>query len=201
MGICEDCLRELRDPRDRRYRYPFLNCTNCGPRFTIIRDVPYDRPLTSMGAFPMCPECETEYRDIENRRYHAQPNCCAVCGPQVSYWDAAGHPVEGDAIALAQACLSEQGIVAVKGLGGFHLACKIDQEDTLRKLRQRKHRDEKPFAIMCASVDEARKLCYITPEEEAQLTSFRRPIVLQRKPGLRRYASLYPPPLPAHGRV
>ena len=181
VGICEDCLRELRDPRDRRYRYPFLNCTNCGPRFTIIRDVPYDRPLTSMGAFPMCPECETEYRDIENRRYHAQPNCCAVCGPQVSYWDAAGHPVEGDAIALAQACLSEQGIVAVKGLGGFHLACKIDQEDTLRKLRQRKHRDEKPFAIMCASVDEARKLCYITPEEEAQLTSFRRPIVLLRK--------------------
>ena len=181
VGICEDCLRELRDPRDRRYRYPFINCTNCGPRFTIIRDVPYDRPLTSMGAFPMCPECETEYRDIENRRYHAQPDCCGVCGPRVSYLDAAGNPVEGDAIALAQACLSEQGIVAVKGLGGFHLACKIDQEETLRKLRQRKHRDEKPFAIMCASVDEARKLCYITPEEEAQLTSFRRPIVLLRK--------------------
>ena len=140
VGICEDCLRELRDPGDRRYRYPFLNCTNCGPRFTIIRDVPYDRPLTSMGAFPMCGQCEAEYRDIGNRRYHAQPNCCPACGPQVYYLDREGQPVEGDAIALAQQCLREQGIVAVKGLGGFHLACKIDREETLRELRRRKHR-------------------------------------------------------------
>ena len=181
VGICEDCLRELRDPKDRRYRYPFLNCTNCGPRFTIIRDVPYDRPQTSMAAFPMCEPCEEEYRDIGNRRYHAQPNCCPSCGPQVYYLDRDGTPVAGDAIALAQQCLREQGIVAVKGLGGFHLACKIDREETLQKLRQRKHRDEKPFAIMCADVEAVRALCELSTEEEEQLTSYRRPIVLLRK--------------------
>lgn len=181
VGICEDCLQELRDPADRRYRYPFLNCTNCGPRFTIIRDVPYDRPQTSMAAFPMCGPCEEEYRDIGNRRYHAQPNCCPSCGPQVYYLDGDGRPVAGDAIALAQQCLQEQGIVAVKGLGGFHLACKIDREETLRTLRRRKHRDEKPFAIMCGSVEAVRTLCELSPEEEEQLTSYRRPIVLLRK--------------------
>ena len=181
VGICEDCLRELRDPGDRRYRYPFLNCTNCGPRFTIIRDVPYDRPLTSMGAFPMCGQCETEYRDIGNRRYHAQPNCCPACGPQVYYLDREGQTVEGDAIALAQQCLREQGIVAVKGLGGFHLACKIDREETLRELRRRKHRDEKPFALMCSGVEAVRTLCELSPQEEQRLTSYRRPIVLLRK--------------------
>lgn len=183
VGICPDCLRELRDPKDRRYRYPFLNCTNCGPRFTIIRDVPYDRPLTSMGAFPMCDQCEAEYRDIANRRYHAQPNCCPVCGPEVFYLDSAGQPVEGDAIALAQQCLREQGIVAVKGLGGFHLACRIDREETLQTLRSRKHRDEKPFAVMCASVEAVRKLCELSSEEEERLTGYRRPIVLLRKRG------------------
>lgn len=181
VGICADCLRELRDPKDRRYRYPFSNCTNCGPRFTIIQDVPYDRPLTSMGKFPMCGPCEEEYRDIGNRRYHAQPNCCPACGPQVFYLDGDGQPVPGDAIGLAQQCLRDQGIVAVKGLGGFHLACQIDREETLQKLRQRKHRDEKPFAIMCSSVDAVRALCELSPEEEKRLTSYRRPIVLLRK--------------------
>ena len=181
VGICEDCLRELRDPKDRRYRYPFLNCTNCGPRFTIVRDVPYDRPLTSMREFPMCEACETEYRDITDRRYHAQPNCCPACGPRVYYLDREGKPVAGDAIALAQQCLREQGIVAVKGLGGFHLACKIDRAETIQELRRRKHRDEKPFAIMCADVAAVRRLCRLSPEEEDRLTSFRRPIVLLRK--------------------
>ena len=183
VGICEDCLRELRDPKDRRYRYPFLNCTNCGPRFTIVRDVPYDRPLTSMASFPMCERCAHEYGDIENRRYHAQPNCCPDCGPRVYYLDGSGKPVAGDAIRLAQECLRKQGIVAVKGLGGFHLACMIDRPETLRKLRTRKHRDEKPFAIMCADVAAARRLCRVSPEEEERLTGFRRPIVLLRKRG------------------
>ncbi len=126
-------------------------------------------------------QCETEYRDIENRRYHAQPNCCSTCGPEVFYLDGDGQPVEGDGIALAQQCLRAQGIVAVKGLGGFHLACQIDREETLQKLRQRKHRDEKPFAIMCSSVEVVRTLCELSPEEEQRLTSYRRPIVLLRK--------------------
>lgn len=181
VGICDDCLRELRDPKDRRYRYPFLNCTNCGPRFTIIRDVPYDRPLTAMGTFPMCSRCEAEYQDIGNRRYHAQPNCCPDCGPQVFYLDRDGQPVEGDALVLARQCLEEEGIVAVKGLGGFHLACKMDRAETIQTLRQRKHRDEKPFAVMCADVEAVRRLCELSPEEEQRLTSYRRPIVLLRK--------------------
>ena len=183
IGICDDCLRELRDPADRRYRYPFINCTNCGPRFTIIKDVPYDRAKTSMSAFPMCPDCAREYHDIENRRYHAQPDCCPDCGPHVFYLDAEGNPVPGDAIELARAALKAGKIVAIKGLGGIHLACRCDEPEIVRTLRRRKQRDEKPFAVMCRDVDCVRKICAVSAEEEALLGSFRRPIVLLQKRG------------------
>ena len=186
IGICEDCLRELRDPRDRRYRYPFINCTNCGPRFTIIKDIPYDRAKTSMAGFPMCPDCDREYHDIDNRRYHAQPDCCASCGPRVFYLDEAGHEIPGDGIELAREALKAGKIVAVKGLGGMHLACRCDDEALVRELRRRKQRDEKPFALMCRDVDCVRRICRLSEAEEKVLTSFRRPIVLleKRQPGL-----------------
>ena len=183
IGICEDCLRELRDPSDRRYRYPFINCTNCGPRFTIIKDVPYDRAKTSMSVFPMCPDCDREYHDIENRRYHAQPDCCPVCGPHVFYLDAEGRETEGDAIENARRALKEGKIVAIKGLGGMHLACRCDDPAVARTLRRRKQRDEKPFAVMCRDADCAKKICFVSPEEEKLLGSFRRPIVLLEKRG------------------
>ena len=181
IGLCPDCLRELLDPKDRRYRYPFINCTNCGPRFTIIKDVPYDRPLTSMGRFPMCPDCDREYHDIENRRYHAQPDCCPVCGPHVFYCDAEGRERPGDAIEQARATIKAGGIVAVKGLGGMHLACRCDDPAIAARLRRRKQRDEKPFALMCRNVDTARRLCEISPAEEELLSSYHRPIVLLKK--------------------
>lgn len=178
VGICPDCLREMRTPSDRRYRHPFLNCTNCGPRFTIIQSVPYDRERTAMGAFPMCEDCQREYTDITNRRYHAQPTCCPNCGPTLTYLDGAGKAVAGDPIRLAQTQLRAGGIVAVKGLGGFHLAC---LPESAPLLRQRKEREGKPLALMCVDVKAARALCHITPEEEAALTSWGRPIVLLRK--------------------
>ena len=181
IGICEDCLRELRDPKDRRYHYPFINCTNCGPRFTIIRDVPYDRAKTSMRDFPMCPDCDREYHDIENRRYHAQPDCCPDCGPHVFYLDAEGQCVEGDAIELARAAIKDGKIVAIKGLGGMHLACRCDDEEITKTLRRRKQRDEKPFAVMCRDAETAKKFCFVSEDEEKLLNSFRRPIVLLQK--------------------
>ena len=186
IAICPDCLRELLTPGDRRYRYPFINCTNCGPRFTIIRDLPYDRPLTSMGRFPMCPDCDREYHDIENRRYHAQPDCCPVCGPRVFYCDCDGTEQPGDAIAQARETIRQGGIVAVKGLGGMHLACRCDDPAIALRLRQRKRRDEKPFALMCRDVEAARRFCRVNEAEEALLTGFRRPIVLleKKEPGL-----------------
>ncbi len=181
IGICEDCRRELLDPGDRRYRYPFINCTNCGPRFTIIRDLPYDRALTSMGRFPMCPDCDREYHDIENRRYHAQPDACPVCGPHVRLLDAEGRAVPGDAIETARAWLKAGKILAVKGLGGVHLACLAEDEELVRELRRRKERDEKPFALMCRDAAAAEKLCFVSPEERAVLESFHKPIVLLEK--------------------
>lgn len=186
IGICEDCLRELRDPRDRRYRYPFINCTNCGPRFTIIKDIPYDRAKTSMAGFPMCPDCDREYHDIDNRRYHAQPDCCASCGPRAFYLDEAGNELPGDGIELAREALKAGKIIAIKGLGGMHLACRCDDEALVRELRRRKQRDEKPFALMCRDVDCVRRVCRLSEAEEKLLTSFRRPIVLleKRQPGL-----------------
>ncbi|MBR4474303.1 MAG: carbamoyltransferase HypF [Oscillospiraceae bacterium] len=181
IGICPDCLREMSDPKDRRYRFPFINCTNCGPRFTIIEDVPYDRAKTSMKAFPMCPDCDREYHDIENRRYHAQPDCCPVCGPSLQYYDAAGLPAAGDVAALARAALTEGKIVAVKGLGGFHLACRCDDASIAERLRKRKQRDEKPFAVMCRDTETARVICHVSREEERILNGARKPIVLLKK--------------------
>ena len=181
IGICDDCLRELLDPRDRRYRYPFINCTNCGPRFTIIRDLPYDRARTSMSRFPMCPDCDREYHDIENRRYHAQPDACPVCGPHPVFLDGEGRALAGDAIETARAWLKAGKILAVKGLGGMHLACRADDEELIRELRRRKERDEKPFALMCRDLAAVKKLCRVSPEEEAVLSSFHKPIVLLEK--------------------
>lgn len=181
IGICKDCRRELLDPKDRRYRYPFINCTNCGPRFTIIRDLPYDRALTSMGSFPMCPDCDREYHDIENRRYHAQPDACPVCGPQVTFLDGEGRAIPGDPVETARSWLKEGKILAVKGLGGVHLACLADRGDLVRELRRRKERDEKPFALMCRDVQAAEKLCFISEKERELLESFHKPIVLLRR--------------------
>ncbi len=181
IAICDDCLRELFDENDRRFRYPFINCTNCGPRFTIIKDVPYDRAKTSMSDFPMCPDCGAEYSDIENRRYHAQPDCCPDCGPRVFFVGEAGTELPGDAIETAREYLRAGKIIAVKGLGGMHLACRCDEPETALTLRRRKQRDEKPFAIMCRDAETAKKLCYMDEAEEKILTGFRRPIVLLRK--------------------
>lgn len=180
-GICPDCLRELLDPGDRRYRYPFINCTNCGPRFTIIRSVPYDRASTSMAEFPMCPDCAAEFADIENRRYHAQPDCCPVCGPHTFFVDESGRRLPGDGIEAARLLLKGGGILCVKGLGGMHLACLAEDEAAAARLRRRKHRDEKPFAVMCRDAACARRLCELSPEEERALCSFRKPIVLLKK--------------------
>jgi len=181
IAICDDCLRELLTPGDRRYRYPFINCTNCGPRFTIIKDVPYDRCKTSMSAFPMCPDCDSEYHNIENRRYHAQPDCCPGCGPHVFFLDSGGNEVPGDAIETAREWIKAGKIVAVKGLGGIHLACRVDDASVVRELRRRKQRDEKPFAIMCRDTGCAEKICSVSEDERAVLESFRRPIVLLKK--------------------
>lgn len=189
IATCPECLRELFDPHDRRYRYPFTNCTNCGPRFTIIADVPYDRPLTTMAAFQMCPECQAEYDDPLNRRFHAQPNACPVCGPRVwlapaSAEDAgaltppAGDPANAQTLAEAARLLRKGAILAIKGLGGFHLACDATNAEAVRTLRERKRRPAKPLAVMMASLDEVRRHCEVTPEEEALLTSRQCPIVL-----------------------
>ncbi|MDD4312784.1 MAG: acylphosphatase, partial [Eubacteriales bacterium] len=145
IGICEDCKRELFSKGDRRYRYPFINCTNCGPRFSIIEDIPYDRANTSMRAFPQCPACQSEYTNPLDRRFHAQPNACAVCGPELALF-VGGVPQKGDAIAHFAELIRTGNIVAVKGLGGFHLSCDATNESAVQLLRARKQRYEKPFA-------------------------------------------------------
>jgi hydrogenase maturation protein HypF len=172
-ATCADCLRELHDPADRRYAYPFLNCTNCGPRYTIVLSVPYDRSRTTMAAFPMCAACKEEYEDPGNRRFHAEPVCCPACGPALEIVGAPGDPING-----ACAVLRGGGIVAVKGLGGFHLAVDASQEAAVAALRGRKHREHRPFALMVQDVAAARELADLGPEEEALLSSTARPIVL-----------------------
>src|ERR687897_1446000 len=181
VATCDDCLAELLDPTDRRYRYPFTNCTNCGPRFTITRTVPYDRATTTMSGFTMCPDGRSEYEDPAARRFHAQPNACPVCGPQVRLLDRFGHELydgPDDPIARAARMLRGRAIVATKGLGGYHLACDPFDEKGVKTLRGRKGRQDKPFALMARDLAQVRELCRVSPEEEALLTSPARPIVL-----------------------
>jgi len=181
ISICQDCLRELFNPQDRRYRYPFINCTNCGPRFTIIEDIPYDRPMTTMRAFPMCPSCEVEYNDPADRRFHAQPNACPECGPRVWLQSADCNSQSAEPIAAARELLAAGHIVAVKGLGGFHLACDATNDAAVRTLRERKQRVDKPFAIMSYDAAMVERYCYLSQAERQLLESRERPIVLLRR--------------------
>jgi hydrogenase maturation protein HypF len=182
VATCDDCLRELLDPPDRRYRYPFINCTNCGPRFTIVRDIPYDRSRTSMAVFAMCAACQAEYDDPQNRRFHAQPNACWDCGPKLELWDKNGKVItDCDPIEASIDALKAGLIVAVKGLGGFHLAADATNSAAVALVRERKRRVEKPFAIMVPDVRAAEEFCEISPAELEALLSSQRPIVLLRR--------------------
>lgn len=177
--VCTDCLTELFDPADRRYRYPFINCTNCGPRYTLVTDVPYDRSCTTMAGFTMCPACQREYDDPSSRRFHAQPNACPDCGPQVLLRDATGQVVNTtDPVGEAVSLLSQGCILAVKGVGGYHLAVDPCHDQALRRLRRRKGRDEKPFALMVADVSTAQRLAVLDEDGRRLLESTERPIVL-----------------------
>jgi hydrogenase maturation protein HypF len=198
-ATCDACLSELFDPADRRHRYPFINCTNCGPRFTIVRDVPYDRPRTTMAAFAMCARCRAEYDDPHDRRFHAQPNACPACGPSVRLADAGGRTIADDALAAAAAALRDGRIVAVKGLGGYHLACRADDEAAVGALRARKHREDRPFAVMVRDAAAARTLAAIGPHDEALLRSPERPIVLVARRQDAAVAASVAPRVPALG--
>jgi hydrogenase maturation protein HypF len=182
VSVCDDCLRELFDPGNRRYLYPFINCTNCGPRYTIIDDIPYDRPKTSMRHFKMCAACQAEYDDPGDRRFHAQPNACAACGPQVSLHDKRRKPVDADDPIQKAAQFIRQGkIVALKGLGGYHLAADALNSEAVIRLRNRKMREEKPFAVMSEDLQQIRQFARISPEAQKLLTAIQRPIVLLPK--------------------
>ena len=195
-ATCEDCLRELEDPGDRRFRYPFINCTNCGPRFTIVRGVPYDRPLTTMAPFTMCADCKHEYEDPADRRFHAQPVCCPACGPTLRF-----EPGSGDPIRAAVDALKAGLVVAIKGLGGYHLAVDAGNAQAAAELRSRKHREDKPFAVMVPDLRAAHELAEVDDVAEGLLTGRRRPIVLLPKrrelapavaPGNRRIGVMLP---------
>ena len=195
VATCPNCLAELFDPEDRRYRYPFINCTDCGPRFTIIEGLPYDRERTSMRVFPLCEECSREYRDPADRRFHAEPVACPVCGPRLELRDASWAPVDGDPIESAARLLRDGSIVALKGLGGFHLACDATNEAAVRKLRSRKLRPAKPFAVMVADLSAARRVFQLSAGEAKLLCSCKAPIVLVKDRG-----KLAPSVAPGHRR-
>lgn len=191
IATCDDCLRELFDPADQRYHYPFINCTNCGPRFTIIRSLPYDRAATSMDCFPMCPKCAAEYADPLDRRFHAQPDACFDCGPHIT-WREAGEAAASPAVgttretsdAIIDRCvelLANGGIVAIKGLGGFHLACDASNEQAVAELRRRKRRSNKPLAVMARDLVDVERLCHVNDAERGLLAGSIRPIVLLRR--------------------
>ena len=200
LATCPACLSEVFDPTDRRYRYPFTNCTGCGPRFTIARDVPYDRRATTMAPFTMCAHCRREFDDVHDRRFHAQPNACPVCGPRVQLLTHDGEPLDADdPIGFAGRALADGLIVAVKGLGGFHLACDATASDAVRRLRARKRRDEKPFAVMVRDLAEADSLAAIGEEERRLLDSRERPIVLVRRRAACRLAAEVAPGSPLVG--
>src|SRR5262249_10140297 len=178
VATCAACLGELFDPADRRYRYPFITCTNCGPRLTIVTGAPYDRPQTTMADFDMCDACRGEYTNPSDRRFHAETIACAACGPRLRAGAAGGGPIAGDPLDVAAAVISSGGIVAVKGLGGFHLACDATSDAAVAALRARKHRDDKPFAVMLRDLQAARDLCTVRERESELLSSAARPIVL-----------------------
>jgi hydrogenase maturation protein HypF len=196
-ATCDECLAELFDPADRRYRYPFTNCTSCGPRFTIVRDVPYDRPNTTMAGFAMCAACRREYEDPGDRRFHAQPNACPECGPRVRLAYAGGAPLVDpharDVIEAAARALRGGAIVAIKGLGGFHLACAAEDESAVAELRARKHREDKPFALMAPDLGRVRELVHMELAEEQLLLSRERAIVLAPRRGGARVAAAVAP--------
>ncbi|MBI4928986.1 MAG: carbamoyltransferase HypF [Anaerolineae bacterium] len=182
MTLCDDCRRELFEPSNRRYRYPFINCTNCGPRFTIIRDIPYDRPNTTMVDFPLCPSCSAEYHDPRDRRFHAQPVACETCGPHLSLIVAGENTHTGEAaLTNARRLIKAGKIVAIKGLGGFHLACDAANAEAVKELRSRKKRSDKPFALMAFDLDAIRRHCIVSPAEAEALLSRERPVVLLEK--------------------
>ena len=182
VTICQDCARELFDPNNRRYRYPFINCTNCGPRFTIIQDIPYDRPKTTMSGFDLCKQCDQEYHNPLDRRFHAQPVACPECGPQV--WFEAKDKIiakKDDAIQTARDWLKNGKIIAIKGLGGFHLACDATNQAAVNQLRERKKRSDKPFALMAFSIEQIEKYCFVNDHEKSLLESIQHPIVILSK--------------------
>ncbi|NCC21498.1 MAG: carbamoyltransferase HypF [Alphaproteobacteria bacterium] len=185
LAVCADCLREMNDSSDRRYRYPFITCTHCGPRFTIMTGLPYDRPQTTMADFPLCAQCAEEYENPLDRRFHAQPVACPECGPQIALWEADGREVAAREEALQAACeaLTAGRILAVKGIGGFHLMCNARNEAACGMLRERKHRPSKPFAVMMDSIDQVKTYCEVSGMEGELLTSPQAPIVLLRRRG------------------
>jgi hydrogenase maturation protein HypF len=210
IATCADCLQEMKDPQDRRYRYPFINCTNCGPRLTIIRDVPYDRANTSMACFSLCPRCRAEYENPADRRFHAVPNACPVCGPGLWITDEMGAPLrdaqvdprgdpQGDSIIKAGELLLAGHVLAIKGLGGFHLAVDATNEEAVRRLRSRKYREEKPLAIMVKDIDAASQIARVGRAERELLLSPQRPIVLCRKREAHLIAPSVAPGVPNQG--
>jgi hydrogenase maturation protein HypF len=199
-ATCDECLAELADPADRRHRYPFLNCTNCGPRFTIVLGIPYDRPQTTMAGFEMCAACQAEYDDPLDRRFHAQPNACPVCGPSARLLERGGARIEvEDAVRAAADDLLDGRILAIKGLGGYHLACRADSEEAVAALRARKRREGRPFALLVADLDAARELVELGPGEEALLVSRERPIVLAARKADAKLAASVAPGVPELG--
>ena len=199
LATCEACLAEMFDPGDRRHRYAFINCTQCGPRYSIVEEIPYDRARTSMRHFPMCPACEAEYDDPTNRRFHAEPNACPDCGPRLALWDASGAVLarDDDALLVAATAVRDGKIVAVKGIGGFHLIADTRDDEIIGRLRTRKGREEKPFAVMFPTLVDVRASCRLDAQAEALLTGTERPIVLLRRTG----GSVAPSVAPGNARL